>query len=809
VILAGARTGHARRRAVAAAVVGLVVGSVVWIVAVARADEVRGAQLGMALAGIVALVSGGAVIAISWRRLRQGAHVERPRLLFGLAVFVWGGGQFLLSQQMTPTGQRTFGLGDVVSSLALPTVVAAMLTLPRRSRVSRPALRLALDALVVTATGTLAVWLLLLQPALRDPAHPGSSAWSGVVMASFDLGTVAITALTWARDRRRGAGAVTVGLALQAVADISSLPAVVGDHPLPWTAGPIWCVALPLLAFGIVTYATQRSGGLEGTLLEDLGESRATMIATVGCLLVLAVVMAVAPVRGWTAVGAVLASVVLALLVGRETLNGLVRNRMVCWLHSEALRDVLTGLPNRSAMTTRIRNLDLARPWVLLTVDLDGFKEVNDLLGPAVGDELIILVGLTLQRSAPPQSLVARMGGDEFGILAPGGVEEGERVALLLHEAVRRGIAERGCGVALSASIGVGRVQPDDDEAPTSAASAAGATAAPGQDPGGSLERDAEEGHHDRLTALVESEAALQAAKAAGRNRIALYPGAVEQARRRRIVLERRLRSAIDAGTLEMHAQPLVDLRTGRVAGFESLARWTDEVLGPVSPAEFVPVAEQTGMVAALGDFALRNTLLQARAGGVVGQDVELGVNVSPLQLRHPAFAPMVVDLVAQLGIHPRQLLLEVTEAILVDEDDPASGALAVLHEAGIQLAIDDFGTGYSALGYLRRLPVDELKIDRSWVVAAVTDERTRDIVGGVVALAHTLGASVVMEGIEDEETAQVCRDLDADLGQGWHFGRPKPWPVATEELAAAPFRNPPPTPGVIMQSQRDPVDFA
>ena len=762
--------------------VGGIVASVTWIALVARSDEVAAARVGMALAGVMALLSGGTVIGWSWRRHHRGTHRERPRVLLGLAVLVWGAGQVLLSLQVTATGQRTFGAGDLVSSFAVPVVVLASLTMPRRSRVSRPALRLGMDALVVTTTGTLAVWWLLLQPGLRDPAHPGGSSASGVLMASFDLGTVAITALLWARDRRRGAAAVTLGLALQALADIASLPAVVSDRALPWVSGPIWCVALPLLALGVISYATDRPASPDATLLEDLGESRVTMISTVSSLLVLAVLLGVPTTHRWTAIGVTLGAVTLVLLVGRELMNGLVRNRMVRWLNTEALRDVLTGLPNRSAMTTRIRGLDLSRPWVLLTVDLDGFKEVNDLLGTEAGDELIMLVGVTLQRNSPPQCLVARMGGDEFGILAPGTIEDGERLAGTLHEAVRRSVHDRGAGVALTASIGVGRVQPDDDE-PAGSGTTTGTTA------GVELHEVGE--HHDRLSAVVESEAALRAAKAAGRNQIALYPGVVEQARRRRMILERRLRAAICAGSLEMHAQPLVDLRTGRVAAFESLARWTDEILGPVSPAEFVPVAEQSGLVAALGEFALRNTLLQAGTGDIIGRDIELGVNVSPIQLRNPAFAPMVVDLVAQLGMEPRQLLLEVTEAILIDEDDPASGALAQLHEAGIQLAIDDFGTGDSALGYLRRLPVDELKIDRSWVVAAVTDERTRDIVGGVVALAHTLGASVVMEGIEDEETAQLCRDLDADLGQGWHFGRPKPWPVAAEELELAPVRRP------------------
>jgi diguanylate cyclase len=753
----------ARQRAIAAALGAcLTVACTGAVVVQAHADVIAGARLGMALAGVLGVLSGLAVGVFSALRRHQGSRSERPRLLLGSALVVWGAGQVLLSAQLTSTGERTFGTGDVVSTCSLPVLLAALLTMPRHSRTSRPAVRLALDALMVTTSFTLALWWTWLQPALPDPLHPASGAVTGVAAAAFDVGFASFTLMVWARDRRRGSSAVAAGAVLQAVADIWSLPAVVGGHPLPWEPGAIWCVALPLLGAGIIQYATTPVTH-EVSELEDVGESRATMISTVLSILVLAVAAGVARPSQSTPVGLTLAVATLLLFVAREVLNGLIRNRMAHLLGSEARRDVLTGLPNRSAMTARIRSLDLSRPWVLLTVDLDSFKEVNDLLGPEAGDELIGMAGGVLRRHTPPAAMVARMGGDEFGVLAPGTVEEGEWLAERLAQALRCAAAERGGGgVALTASIGVGRVRPDRAEEETASSG------------------------HDRLTALVESAAALRAAKAAGRDTIALYPGAVEQARRRRLVLERRLQAALRAGTLDMFAQPLVDLRTGRVVAFESLARWTDEELGPVSPAEFVPVAEQTGLVSDLGEFALRSTLLQARAGGLLGTDVGIAVNVSPIQLRDPRFAPMAVELVEELRMSPGQLMLEVTEAILIDEDDPASGSLARLAEAGIQLGIDDFGTGYSALGYLRRIPMDELKIDRSWVVASTTDQRTRDIVRGVVSLAHTLGATVVMEGIEDEATAQMCRDVDADLGQGWLFGKPMPWPVAAAQLTSA-----------------------
>jgi diguanylate cyclase (GGDEF)-like protein len=732
----------------------LSVASTTTVVVVAAADPVRGAVLGMAAAGVVALLSGLSVIGFSLRRHRQHAGSQWHRMLLGLGVTVWGAGQFLLSLQVTPSGQRAFGTGDLVSAFCMPILGLALITMPRRSRVSRPTLRLVLDSTVVTTAITVALWWVVLQPALPHPDSPGGSAVMGVLMASFDIGAAAMTGLTWARDRRRGSAAVAVGLMLQAVADISSMPAVLGNRPIPWLPGAIWCVAIPLLAVGIICYATAPVSNGAETVVEDLGESHATMISTLVSLIVLAVAMAVPAAHRWTPIGLSLSAITVVLLLGRETLNGIVRSRMVRWLSTEALRDILTGLPNRSALTAQIRALDVSRPWVLLIVDLDAFKEVNDLLGPEAGDEIIIGVGEALQRNCPPGCLVTRIDGDEFGILAAGTIEDGERLARQLSAAIRRSVGGHG-GAHLSVSIGIGRVLPD------------------------------------HLGALLESEAALSAAKESGREQIAVYPGAVEEARLRRLLLEQRLRVAIETGALDMHAQPLVDLRTGRITGFESLARWTDEVLGGVSPAEFVPVAEQTGLITELGDFALRHTLEQARKAGVIGQDIQISVNVSATQLRNRNFAAQVIDMVAEFGLTPHQLLLEVTEAIGVDEGDPASNSLTLLSGVGIHLGIDDFGTGYSALGYLRWLPINEVKIDRSWVVASVTDRRTRDIVGGVVSLAHTLNATVVMEGIEDEVTARICRDLGADLGQGWLFGRPKPWQIATAELKAPPVARP------------------
>jgi EAL domain-containing protein (putative c-di-GMP-specific phosphodiesterase class I) len=256
---------------------------------------------------------------------------------------------------------------------------------------------------------------------------------------------------------------------------------------------------------------------------------------------------------------------------------------------------------------------------------------------------------------------------------------------------------------------------------------------------------------------------------------VEVYADGVAAARERRIILERRLRLAVARGTVESYGQPVVDLADGSLRGFEALARWTDEELGIVPPTEFIEVAEQTGLVVALGEHLVDVTLAQARAAGVFDAGLTVAINVSPIQLRVPGFVQVVRHHLDRHGVPPRLVTVEVTEAILVADDDPAVRTLEELAELGVDIAIDDFGTGYSALGYLRRLPVGVLKVDRS-LTTNLAESRTLAIVEAVVGMARRMDIRVVMEGIEEESIAQACRRLGADLGQGWLFGCAVPW---------------------------------
>jgi EAL domain-containing protein (putative c-di-GMP-specific phosphodiesterase class I) len=267
----------------------------------------------------------------------------------------------------------------------------------------------------------------------------------------------------------------------------------------------------------------------------------------------------------------------------------------------------------------------------------------------------------------------------------------------------------------------------------------------------------------------------MSAAKKAGKDRVRTYGGAVAAAHQRGMLLERRLREALDGRTIGVAYQPVVRLDTGDVAGFEALARWTDPVLGEVSPTEFIPAAERCGLITRLGADVARRAVREFTSLGPAVAHVWLSVNVSAGQLRQRAYAPELLDLVAAQGLDAERLVVEVTESTFVDVDDPALRSLAFLRSAGVNVAIDDFGTGFSTLGYLGRLPANIIKLDRSLTLGAAADERSRSILTAVADLAASLPADVVVEGIETEEQRDVVRATGAGFGQGWLFSAAVP----------------------------------
>ncbi|MGZ4613492.1 MAG: putative bifunctional diguanylate cyclase/phosphodiesterase, partial [Kineosporiaceae bacterium] len=386
------------------------------------------------------------------------------------------------------------------------------------------------------------------------------------------------------------------------------------------------------------------------------------------------------------------------------------------------------------------------QPWSLLTLDLDAFKTVNDVLGHETGDRLLRAVARRLRDVVPPRAIVARVGGDEFAVLIPATDEEAQRLGEGLVAAVRRACTdvpgvER---LGVSASVGLAAVPaPGTGADPLSARSAAGA--------------------------------AQQLAKAAGRDRVQLFDTDAARLRRRRLTVEERLRAAVTAGDVKLHYQPIVQLDGGCLAGVEALARWADADLGPVPPEEFIAVAEESGLVVPLGELVLNEAVREAVDAGLPGARVRVSCNVSPLQLRVPGFHKVVEGALAAYRMPAEWVVVEVTEAALVEEDGVAVRTLHRLVDLGVSVAIDDFGTGYSALGYLRRLPAQILKIDKSLTASLLEEPRARAITSAVTQLGRAIGLSVVVEGVECRDVADLVREMGADFGQGALFGPARP----------------------------------
>ena len=422
----------------------------------------------------------------------------------------------------------------------------------------------------------------------------------------------------------------------------------------------------------------------------------------------------------------------------------------------QAYHDPLTDLPNRALLLDRLGQA-LARAGRrdetvgVLFLDLDRFKLVNDSLGHPAGDRLLIEVAARLGGCARPGDTVARLGGDEFVVLLDGLAETAEagKVADQVAEALEAPFALGEHDVAVTASIGV-------------------ALAGPGQAGPSELLRDAD--------------VALYRAKERGKARYAVFDPGMGAGVRQRAALEADLRWALERGELRLAYQPLVELATGRVAAAEALARWAHPERGPVPPAEFIPLAEDTGLIVPLGRWVLDEACRQARAWAEEHADPPVvAVNLSARQFQHPDLVEDVAEALLRSGLSPRLLELELTESAVMADPEAAVATLRQLKGLGTGLAIDDFGTGYSSLGYLRRFPLDLLKIDKAFVAGLGRIAEDAAIVEAVVGLAHTLGLRVVAEGVETADQAARLRGLGCELAQGYLFGKP----VTPEELGA------------------------
>jgi len=419
------------------------------------------------------------------------------------------------------------------------------------------------------------------------------------------------------------------------------------------------------------------------------------------------------------------------------------RRRVEARIERLAHYDSLTGLPNRTLFQRRADELlqhtayAAYMRFAILYIDIDEFKRINDSLGHTIGDEFLKAVAARLSQSIGPDDFVARLGGDEFAIVQRDAPSEDHVSALVarIYTALRTPFDCRGHSLAADASIGVA-LAPD---------------------------------HGNNLHGLLKSaDLAMYAAKAAGRRTYRFFEPAMETEANQRRALEIDLRAAIAEGAFEIHYQPLVDLQTNAVTGCEALLRWRHPRRGMVSPAEFVPIAEETGLIEEIGDWVLRTACTEA-AGWP--DHVRIAVNVSPVQFRSQTLSLKVAAALAESGLDPRRLELEITEAVLIADDDAALVALNQLRELGVRIALDDFGTGYSSLSYLQRFPFDKIKIDRSFVQELA---RGTSIIKAVVSIAADRNMVTTAEGVETEEQRATVHALGCTQMQGYLFSPPR-----------------------------------
>jgi diguanylate cyclase (GGDEF)-like protein/PAS domain S-box-containing protein len=423
------------------------------------------------------------------------------------------------------------------------------------------------------------------------------------------------------------------------------------------------------------------------------------------------------------------------------------RERTEAELTHQAMHDPVTGLPNRTLFLDRV-GMALARTRrsggevAVLFMDLDRFKLINDSLGHEAGDRLLQTTAARLDHALRESDSVGRLGGDEFAVLCE--VKHSDE-AVMIAERIANAVAEPVDldteQMVVSASIGIAL----------------------------------SDGSSSPADMLENADAAMYRAKERGKARVEMYDESMRANTLRRLQVESALRTAIDREQLVVFFQAEVGLADGEITGAEALVRWRDPARGLVSPGEFIPVAEETGLIVPLGAWVLREACREAARLRADGRRIKVAVNLSTRQLAHPGLVRLVADTLEETGVDPSGLCLEITETVLMQDADRAVVLLEELKGLGITLSLDDFGTGYSSLSYLQRFPVDVVKVDRSFVDGLVDRPGDASIVAAVRDVTRSLGLGVVAEGIETPEQLQRLQALGYEKGQGYLFARPGP----------------------------------
>jgi diguanylate cyclase len=695
-------------------------------------------------------VASPVLILVGRRRNRPSTGVPWALYAASCAVFIVGA---VLRQVLAETPLAPAADAATLTGYAL--VLSAFIAILRTRRGGGRGLHELLDGLiVVTAAAGVAVVAFTIPTVTRGDLTP-FALLQGVYPVIDVCVLFVILLLSWTSKERVPA------YWLLAAATVATLT---GDLGYAWIGTQGQLVGSPLLdlpfvfGFGCLGAAALHPSMRTLTATQERpvqAWSRSRLAVLVG-----AVLLPPAVVLGWSHtdaahwVGAVTGAVVTLLLLVRAVgaVRGYVRSQE--GLRHQATRDALTGLANRPHLVERV---DVLLAWAeersahvdLLFLDVDGFKLVNDSWGHHVGDQVLVAATERLLEVTRPDDVVARIGGDEFVVArcaSEPGAHDGQVLAADVIDAFRRPLSVSDTLLVTTVSVGMARSTPP--------ATAEG------------LLRDAD--------------TAMYRAKDAGRNRCVVFDSTMRDSVRARVETELALRHALDRDQLLLHYQPIVAVETGEPQGVEALLRWAHPGRGMVSPLDFIPVAEETGLIVEIGEWVVSEALRQLarwRAAGIRpgGRDLFMSVNVSARQLQEPRFVEHVQRELARHAVPAESLVIELTESAMMADPHASGVLLARLRELGVQISVDDFGTGYSSLSHLRRFPVGKVKIDRAFVAGIEDSADDEEIVRAIVAMSLAMGLEVVAEGIETQGQRELLRRLGVPLGQGWLFGRPQP----------------------------------
>ena len=705
-------------------------------------------DLAPAIAVVAIVLAAGALVVATQLDLAE-RHV-----IIGTAIVLGGfAGSWALDRGGSRHGMSLLATHALAAAGGTAGIALLIRLVRRRRNVGRETV--VGDAVIVGLGSWLIGWVAFVKPTLEATSEPVLSSILGSLTHPIASVLLFVAAVALVADTSRSAASYAMaGAALAIVASHFAVALVdaghVGGSGRTLTAALLAAAAM-LLGGGLLLSARP---DYDHPTVSDAHRLLTQLIITTSSLVFPVIVLAASGPDD--ASDRVVRSIAALVLAGAVTMRIVVSVRANSDAQAELLRraqtDPLTGLPNRMLMLEQIssyvhENWRPDREPTLYFVDLDRFKNINDSLGHSAGDEVLRIVAERLVNAAPPEAMVARLSGDEYVVLDPTtkSLASASALAERLLAVFREPIALNQGDVFVTASIGVSSID---------------SMAAKPED------------------VLRHADTAMYRAKDSGRNCMAFYDESMHERIAHRLAVETALYRALDRHELRLFHQPILDLETGEVVGFEALMRWQQSDGTIVSPAEFIPIAEETGTIVPIGAWALLESLTQLRHwidDGVCSPTATMSVNVSPRQLADPSLPSIVSEALARSGVDASLLWVEITESVMISEPELALSSLQKLKALGVRIALDDFGTGYSSLSLLQRFPLQRIKIDRAFVQGVADNPSDRALVRTIVAMSVSLGLDMVAEGVETLHQMQVLHDLGCKKAQGYLISHPVP----------------------------------